>query len=238
MVVCNLDGHYVPTGEDISVSMRVSEFFDEMYSTHSRYWWSDSNRYVTDPDAYPHSPLTQMTLRQLASQQSGRVLDVGAGEGADSIRLASLGLHVDAIDISEVAAAKIRKFAAAAGVEVSAWVADVTNFTPAQLYDVVLSKGVLHYVADKLAAVRVMQDSTAPGGINVISLWSTFSEVPEPHNRVEVYCDDEDGEVSKLYRDWKKEFYYFDRDKKERAHSDMPPHRHSHIKMIVRKPRA
>ena len=38
------------------------------------------------------------------------------------------------------------------------------------------------------------------------------------------------------YKDWRKEFIYFERDKTEAAHSDLPAHRHSHIKLIASKP--
>ena len=52
-----------------------------------------------------------------------------------------------------------------------------------------------------------------------------------------VYTDAEDGIVTKSYADWRTEFIYFERDKAERAHSDLPVHRHSHIKLIARKPK-
>ena len=40
----------------------------------------------------------------------------------------------------------------------------------------------------------------------------------------------------KAIGNWRTEFIYFDRDKKESAHSDLPAHRHSHIKLIASKP--
>ena len=73
-------------------------------------------------------------------------------------------------------------------------------------------------------------------GINVISLWSDYTPVPECHEFVPVYSDAEDGVVTSRYKTWPKEFIYFERDKPEAAHSDLPPHRHSHIKFIARKP--
>ena len=223
--------------------MRVEEFFDEKYGSAGRYWWPGIDRYSTRPEDYPHSLLTQWTLRLLdgdsASQdgRAGRVLDLGAGEGADSIRLALLGYEVDAIDVSEMAIGKICQFAAEKRVNlVKAVRADVCEFIPEGQYDVMLCKGLLHYVKEKEPVVRMMQEATAPGGINVVSLWSTFTEVPEPHRRVDTFCDDEDGEIENLYKSWPKELIYYERDKPESAHSDMPSHSHSHIKLIARKP--
>jgi hypothetical protein len=81
-----------------------------------------------------------------------------------------------------------------------------------------------------------MQGATREGGINVISLWSTYTPVPECHEIVPVYCDAEDGVVTGSYRDWAMDFIYRERNKAETSHSDMPGHCHSHLKMIATKP--
>jgi SAM-dependent methyltransferase len=214
----------------------VAAYFDGLYGDHDRYWWRGRVRYSTSPDDYPCSLLTQQTLRLLEGHPAGRALDLGAGEGADSIRLALLGYSVDAVEISSVGAAKIKQFAQDAGTEVSVTVADVTEYRPSGSYDVVICNGVLHYVEAKETVVETMQQATAPGGLNVVSLWSTHTPVPQCHNKVRVACDDEDGLVTKLYQSWRKELLYMERDKPETAHGDLPPHSHSHIKMIARKP--
>jgi 2-polyprenyl-3-methyl-5-hydroxy-6-metoxy-1,4-benzoquinol methylase len=101
---------------------------------------------------------------------------------------------------------------------------------------VVVCNGVLHYVKDKKSVISLMQSATVPGGINVISLWSTFTPVPDCHEIVPVYCDDEQGVVANSYRSWVTEFIYYDRNKAETAHSDLPSHSHSHLKLIASKP--
>jgi SAM-dependent methyltransferase len=218
--------------------MRVSEYFDDVYSHHERFWWQESGRYELDPDAYPYSLLTQLTLRRLARQPHGRALDLGAGEGTDAIRLALLGYEVDAVEISTIAAEKITAFAREAGAKVRVFAKDILNFTPDGLYDVVICNGVLHYVEDKKAVISLMQEVTCKQGINVVSLWSSYTAVPECHEIVPVYCDDEDGVVTGSYRDWATDFIYFERNKAETSHSDMPGHSHSHLKLIATKPGA
>lgn len=216
--------------------MNPADYFDQRYRASNRYWWRDNpDRYSPDPNSYPCSLLTQMTLRLLQSKPQGRALDLGAGEGADAIRLALLGYEVDAVEISSVAANKISRFAAEVGAKVNVIVADITEFLPDTLYDVVISNGVLHYVKNKDSAIDRMQNATNVGGMNVISLWSTYTRIPACHNFIPMFCDDEDGVVSERYAKWTKELIYFERDKKETAHSDLPPHSHSHIKMIARK---
>jgi SAM-dependent methyltransferase len=215
--------------------MRVAEYFNSVYRSDDRYWWREDVRYATNPDAHPHSLLAQQTLRLLAGKPAGRALDLGAGEGADSIRLALLGYVVDAVDISEVAADKLRRYADDAGVgaRVRVTVSDVESYEPSGKYDVVICNGLLHYVEDKTPVIIRMQEATRLSGCNVISLWSDFTPVPRCHNAVPVHLDKEDGEVVKLYNAWPKELMYFERDKAESSHSDLPPHRHSHIKLIA-----
>jgi tellurite methyltransferase len=214
----------------------VADYFDDLYSRYPRYWWRGHERYSPRADDYADSLLTQMTLRLIADAPAGRVLDIGAGEGADSIRLALLGHDVHAVELSPVAADKIARFAAEIGASVKVDVADITEYEPEDLYDLIICNGVLHYVEDKAAVVRCMQAATRPGGRNVISLWSTYTEVPDCHASVPVFCDDEDGVVAGMYRPWIKELHYVERDKPEKSHSEMPPHSHSHIKLIARKP--
>ena len=219
--------------------MHISDYFDNVYLGSERYWWRGPERYGLDPASYSNSLLTQQTLRLLQGRPVGRALDIGAGEGSDAIRLAKLGYEVDAVEISSVGAKKTECFAEEAGVngKVRVIASDVQDFTPDGLYDVIICNGVLHYVKEKQSVIRLMQDATCLGGINVISLWSDYTPVPDCHDElVPVYSDPEDGVVTNGYKEWTNEFIYFDRDKAESAHSDLPAHRHSHIKLIASKP--
>jgi tellurite methyltransferase len=214
----------------------VAANFDQLYGEDERYWWRHENPYSTNPDDFPLSLLTQFALRILADRPAGRALDVGAGEGADSIRLARLGYDVTAVDISTVGASKIEKFAADAEVRVTVEVADVNSYVPSGLFDVVTANGLLHYIANKEMVIDRMQQATNPGGINVVSLWSTYTRVPACHQHVPVYCDEENGVVARSYSSWITKVLFFERDKVESAHPGMPAHCHSHIKLIAQKP--
>ena len=75
----------------MSERMHISDYFDGVYLGSERYWWRGPERYEVDPESYPLSLLTQQTLRLLKRRTAGRALDIGAGEGSDSIRLAKLG---------------------------------------------------------------------------------------------------------------------------------------------------
>jgi tellurite methyltransferase len=221
----------------------VADYFDALYRPEARYWWRKGNPYATDPDAYPTSLLTQISLRQIRARDLGpaadhrpRALDLGAGEGADSIRLALLNYDVTAVEISPEGVKKIERFAAEAAVDITTETADISEYEPKGQFDVVVCNGVLHYVADKATVLGRMQAATVPGGLNVVSLWSTFTPVPECHNTVPVYCDDEDGIVVRSYADWNLRLLYFERGKPESSHEGMQEHTHSHIKILAEKP--
>jgi tellurite methyltransferase len=224
---------------DERVTDDIKTMFDRLYRSEDRYWWRREGRYAPQPDAYPDSLLTQMTLRlteRQATRSRRRVLDLGAGEGADSIRMALLGYRVTAVEISEVATEKIRHFADNAAAKLDVVRADLNTYQPDGRFDIILCNGVLQYIEHKKPVIERMQDATRPGGINVISVWSTYTDVPAVHNVTPVFSDDEDGVVTGLYSHWKTEFIYFDRNKVEKAHPTARPHVHSHIKLIARKP--
>lgn len=214
----------------------VREYFDERYGAVERYWWRERDRYSTDADDHPTSLLTQMALRLIDGLPAGRALDLGAGEGADSIRLALLGYEVTAVEISPVAAEKILKFAQEAGVQIDVAVADITEYVPNGEFDLVICNGVLHYIEHKVPVILRMQHATRPGGLNVVSLWSNFTRVPDCHQVIRAFCDDEQGIVTSMYQPWRKELLYLERDKSDMAHDEEEKHSHSHIKMIARKP--
>jgi SAM-dependent methyltransferase len=224
-----------PDADPAADLLPISDYFDRKYSAAERYWWRNGDPHATDPAKFRSSLLTQLTLLAIKGRAPGSALDIGAGEGADSIRLARLGYKVTAVEISAVAGEKIQRFAAEAGVDVSVEISDIGNYAFGGEFDIVICNGVLHYVADKDAVIAGMQAATCPGGLNVVSLWSTYTSVPECHNRVPVYCDDEDGVVTRAYESWKT-FLYLDRDKTETAHDEMEAHSHSHIKLIAEKP--
>jgi SAM-dependent methyltransferase len=232
-----------PDDKSATSDISVPDYFDALYRGEERYWWRSGDPYAPEPGAYPTSLLTQLSLRLIRERDHGpgadqrpRALDLGAGEGADSIRLALLRYDVTAVEISPEAVKKIERFAAEAGVDIITETADITEYQPNGLFDVVICNGVLHYVADKPKVIGRMQAATAPGGLNVVSLWSTFTDVPACHNSVPVYCDREDGVVARSYAGWNVKCLYFERGKPESSHGGMPAHAHSHIKILAEKP--
>lgn len=80
----------------------TQEFWDERYGSADRIW---SGR-----------PNTQL-VAQVTDLAPGDALDVGSGEGADAIWLASRGWRVTAVDVSAVALDRAAQVAVAAGLQ-------------------------------------------------------------------------------------------------------------------------
>lgn len=90
------DGH-----ETDPAAMYTQETWDARYAESHRIWSGRPN---------------QRLVEEAGGLPPGTALDVGCGEGADAVWLAERGWEVTALDVSEVALARVREHAAEAGV--------------------------------------------------------------------------------------------------------------------------
>ncbi len=107
----------------------------------------------------------QFVVPELSDLPPGRALDLAAGEGRNSIWLASRGWQVTAVDFADVAVQRGRAWAERIGVQVDWLVADLTGYVPAtQAYDLVL----LAYLQLPWPSMQQVlgraADAVAPGG--------------------------------------------------------------------------
>ena len=105
-------------------------------------------------------------VAEVAGLEPGRVLDVGCGEGADAVWLASRGWDVTALEVSGVALRRAARHAEDAGVRIR-WV-------HAELAEARLSAGSFDLVSAQYpallrtpdaAAERALLAAVAPGGV-------------------------------------------------------------------------
>jgi SAM-dependent methyltransferase len=211
---------------------QVRTFFDRQYASHERYWWRGENRYSIDPTVHTEF---HATLLAVAARRGSRVaLDLGAGEGADAIRLAKLGYKVDAVEVSAVACEKIERFARSQGVRINVRnepmeTVDLTGSS----YDVVLMNGCLHYVRDKSRILRRILAASAADAVHAVAVFSTATPVPAEHAVVPVFPDEEGGGVERFYQGWEMLLHAYQRGRREHSHPGFAPHVHSHIKLIA-----
>ena len=117
-------------------------------------------------------------LAEVASLRPGRALDVGCGEGADAIWLASNGWTVTAIDISDVAVTRAREAAERAGAVVERVRGDAlqTPF-PAGSFDLVSMQYPALPKAAGQVAVRALLGTVRPGKL----LLAVYHDLDDEH---------------------------------------------------------
>jgi SAM-dependent methyltransferase len=100
-------------------------------------------------------------------------LEIGCGEGQNSVFLAKRGVLCEAIDVSESQLAFARAVAASAGVRIAFRRASIEDFAagppPDRPFDLVHSSHALEFVQDPAAAVRAMAAAAKRGGTVAVS---------------------------------------------------------------------
>jgi tellurite methyltransferase len=163
------------------------------------------------------------------------MLDVGCGEGRNSIYLAGKGHQIEAFDISHSGIRKAIKIAENVGVKVNFYQKDLAEFVFKKKYDVVLSSGVLHLPEVNIRNQFIAQaiENTVSGGYNVIGIFTdrlpaTPDNAPFTKSLFKV------GEILEIYKMWEILRH------KEGTFKDQHPgnisHEHSFETIIARKP--
>lgn len=131
--------------------------------------WNAKHREVKVGGTEPRAWLIEHRAL-LVEQAKGRALDVACGVGREAAYLAELGFAVDAVDVSDVAIARVRKRAGERGLDVRATRMDLgqadTGF-PRPPYDVICC----FYFLQR-ALLKPLVGALAPGGL---LLYETFT---------------------------------------------------------------
>ena len=105
------------------------------------------------------------------NRSRARVLDVGCGQGRDALFVARLGHLVTAVDRSPSGIADLQHDARREGLPIDTEVADIVNYRPEGLYDVVIVDRTLHMLGaeDRLRVLRVLMRTTTADGVVLIA---------------------------------------------------------------------
>lgn len=150
--------HHGPQDHDVDLTRFSQAAWDERYSSADRVWSGNPN---------PHLVATAELLTP------GTALDVGSGEGADTIWLASHGWQVTGIDVSVVALERAASQAAAAGEEIATRItwqqADVLTWVPPTRQFDLVSAQFMQLPRPELESLhRRLADAVRPGGVLLI----------------------------------------------------------------------
>jgi len=202
--------------------------YDELQSIYAgaEYYWG------TEPNA-----LAERALEYAPEGDSLAVVDVGAGEGRDSVLFAEAGHDVLAVDVSPNGLAKAERLADDRGVELSALQGDVNTLALDEPVDVFYSIGTMQYLRPELRERQFahFRELTVPGGVHALFAFVDHPDVPPAPD----WGDNEHfyapGELPGYYDDWELLFsreFTFDDD------SGGEPHVHAAEEYVFRNPPA
>ena len=198
--------------------------YDERYSRPGLYWGSKPTR------------LAREVVRRVRSlpRAPRTLVDLGCGEGRDSIYFARRGYRVVGVDISSVGIRKAEQRASRLGVDVRFQVKDLRTYRLGSRVDVVFCSGALNNLPRRIRATRFehFKAHTAPGGVNAMN-----ADVPKPY--IPPYSMNRfatpflSGELLGYYWDWE----ILDSGQREFvSNSGGVPHRKAMDVVIARKP--
>ncbi|MGH7332884.1 MAG: class I SAM-dependent methyltransferase [Candidatus Rokuibacteriota bacterium] len=166
-------------------------------------WSPWARAYAQTPNTYIWGTKPSKFAREVSAhlRPGARVLDLGCGEGRDSVFFATCGFEVVGVDVSAAGLQKAERLAHAHGVKIG-WVdADATRWVPRGLFDLVYSCGALHYVARRQRArvISQLQAATRAGGHHALAVFTDRHIYIEHGERIDYFGD---GELRRAYADW------------------------------------
>lgn len=133
-----------------------------------RTWSPWAHEYARDPERYVFGTEPSDWAREVARlvRPGDTVLDLGCGEGRDSVFFAELGATVTGVDLAAGGLDKARRLARRRGVRVRWIEGAMTEALPAGRFDLIFSCGTIHYVprAERLPLFGRLAAMTRPGG--------------------------------------------------------------------------
>ncbi|MDQ3609500.1 MAG: methyltransferase domain-containing protein [Actinomycetota bacterium] len=126
---------------------------------------ADWDRRYSEQELVFSAEPTSILVELAGGLPSGRALDLGAGEGRNTLWLAQQGWRVTAVDFSRAGLAKAEGRARASGLEINCVHADLREHQPpVQAFDLVLIAFVHPLPAQRPTIFRRAADAVAPGG--------------------------------------------------------------------------
>jgi len=136
------------------------EQLEAIYQTEGYYWGEEPNE------------LARNLVKLIGSIQlpGKRIVDLGAGEGRDSVFFAQKGLDVLAIDLAPSGLNKAGELAEKMGTSIQVLEADLNDLVLDDSFDIVYSIGALQYIepGKRERQFHHIKEKTNPGGLHVL----------------------------------------------------------------------
>lgn len=175
----------------------MSKFYDERYAGKDLYWGRQP------------SSIARILFAKFPPPSEQKLLDVGCGEGRDSVFFGHNGFRVTGFDASAEGVKKSQAMAVEQGLDIEFFQADINEYRLDEAYDVILASGALHYVRPSLRkeVISNYKQFTTPGGLHAftVPIDKPFLQKDPEADPLEHYW--RSGEILTLYHDWKVELF-------------------------------
>jgi len=179
------------------------------------------------------------------------VLDVGAGQGRNSLFMARQGFTIDAVEPSQVGVDIIAKLAGDHNLSIKAYCSGFENFMPKRShYGAILLFGVIQILSWDMIELltQKIETWTEPGSLILISAFTTddprYNEIIKEMKQVarnsfittggDYRTFLEPGELLTLFKDYQP-IYHWEGMGPEHSHGGKPPHRHGSVHAIFKR---
>jgi tellurite methyltransferase len=157
-----------------------------------------------------------------------RVLDLGCGEGRDSVFFASRGFEVTGVEVSLAGLRKAERLARERGLEVRWLHGDMAHVSLDGAFDLVYSCGAIHYVPrrERARLFPRLKALTLPGGYHACIVFTDRRVYREKGEVMDCFVP---GELTGAYANWR---ILRREERLITCAQDGTPHRHS-IELLV-----
>lgn len=165
-------------------------------------------------------------------KKDAKILDVGCGDGRNSLYLAGLGFRVDAFDISVNAINKIDYLKKRSNLNIKTYRCDVMDFEYKYKYDLIIIHGVLQFIKKEKQpkTIELLKRWTNTNGYHIITVFT--DEEPAPPDLKDIMVGAfKNEEIKDYYKDWRikmfRNYKFYD------EHENGIKHFHAANKIIV-----
>ena len=175
----------------------MSKFYDDKYSSEELYWGKQP------------SSIARILFQKSPPQEDQTLLDIGCGEGRDSVFFARNGYLVTGFDSSAEGVRKSIALAEEQRLSVEFFQADINKYRLQEFYDVVFASGALHYIPppSREEILSNYKHFTTSGGIHAFTVPINKPFLPKDPGADELEHNWRSGEILTYYHDWKIEFF-------------------------------
>ncbi|KHF37982.1 DNA (cytosine-5-)-methyltransferase [Halalkalibacter okhensis] len=175
----------------ISYDKQVT-IYEKEYETSQYYWGVNPN-----PDCYK-------VLELMPPTKHLKLLDIGCGEGKNSVFFARNGYDVTAFDIADAGIEKTKKLADMVGVDLKVFKADIMDFRLSTQFDILFSSGVLHYVKPdyRKEIFHNYKSFTNNDGMHFFNVFVQKPFIAPPPEKEPYSYLWKSGELLSYYHDW------------------------------------